>query len=211
MGRGRRSRDLARGGFLRRVGDPERRSSGGPKDLRRRGGVFSWKGWAGEEDQDTGVGVKKRVDEDAGDEALAGAKDSGESGTEEGERDESRGVEVDRAEGEGREPLGLLDGKAMGEPGKEGATKKDFFPDGGDDEGIGEKGEKSLGVSGFEEAGHGGLGFEGKAEKKKEARAEEEKKKNWEKKGKNGPESQSEVLDGGWTMKSPERDGFLTR
>ena len=55
------------------------------------------------------------------------------------------------------------------------------------------------------------MGFEGKAEKEKETGAKEEKKKNREKKGKNGPESQSEVLDGGWTMKSPKRDGFLTR
>jgi hypothetical protein len=55
------------------------------------------------------------------------------------------------------------------------------------------------------------LGFEGKAEYKKEAGAEEEKKKNREKKGKNSPESKSEVLGGGWTMKSPKRDGFLTR
>ena len=84
MGRGQRSRDPRRDEFLWKVAGRERRSSYGPKDLRRRGGVFSWKGWAGEQNQDTGVGVKKRVDEDAGDEALAGAKDSGESGTEEG-------------------------------------------------------------------------------------------------------------------------------
>ena len=211
MGRGRRSRDLARGGFLRRVGDPERRSSGGPKDLRRRGGVFSWKGWAGEEDQDTGVGVKKRVDEDTGDETLAGAKDSGQSGTEEGEGDKSRGVKVDRAEGKGGKPLGLRDGKSVRKPREESAAKEDLLPYGGDDQSIGKKGEQGFGVAGFQESGHRRLGFEGKAEKKKEARAEEEKKKNWEKKGKNGPESQSEVLDGGWTMKSPERDGFLTR
>jgi hypothetical protein len=55
------------------------------------------------------------------------------------------------------------------------------------------------------------LGFEGKAEKKKEARAEEKKKKNRQKKGKNSAECQSEVLDGGWTMKPPKRDGFLAR
>jgi hypothetical protein len=55
------------------------------------------------------------------------------------------------------------------------------------------------------------LGFEGKAEKEKETGAEEEKKKNRQKKGKNSSECKSEVLDGGWTMKSPKRDGFLTR
>jgi len=55
------------------------------------------------------------------------------------------------------------------------------------------------------------LGFEGKAEEKEEAGAEEEKKKNWEKKGKNSTESQIEVLDGGWTMKTPKSDGSLTR
>jgi hypothetical protein len=55
------------------------------------------------------------------------------------------------------------------------------------------------------------LRFEGKPEEKEEAGAEEEKKKNREKKGKNSPESQSEVLDWGWTMKTPKSDGSLTR
>jgi len=118
---------------------------------------------------------------------------------------------VDSSEGEGGKPLGLRNGKAMCKPREENAAKEDLLPYGGDDQSIGKKGEEGFSVAGFEESGHRGLGFEGKAEKKKEARAEEEEKKNWEKKGKNGAESQSEVLDGGWTMKSPERDGFLAR
>jgi hypothetical protein len=55
------------------------------------------------------------------------------------------------------------------------------------------------------------LSFEREPEEKKEARAEKEKKKNRKEKGKNGPECKSEVLDGGWTMKPPKRDGFLAR
>lgn len=149
------------------------------------------------------------MDEDAGDEALAGAKDSGQSGTEEGEGDKSRGVKVDRAEGEGREPLGLLDGKAMGEPGEEGATKKDFFPDGGDDEGIGEKGEESLGVSGFEEAGHGGLGFEGKAEDEKKGGGENQEKKNGEEKSEDGTKGEEKIGQGIGARQAPESDWFF--
>ena len=118
---------------------------------------------------------------------------------------------MDSAEGEGGKPLGLGDGKSLGKPWEESAAKEDLLPYGGDDQSIGKKGEQGFGVAGFEESGHRGLRFEGKTEEKKEARAEEEKKKNWEKKGKNGPECKSEVLDGGWTMKSPERGGFLTR
>ena len=149
------------------------------------------------------------MDEDTGDEALAGAKDSGQSDTEEGERDESRGVEVDRAEGEGGEPLGLLDGKAMGEPWKEGATKKDFFPDGGDDEGIGEEREKSLGVSGFEEAGHGGLGFERKTEKEKKGGAEDEEKKDGKKKSEDGTKGEEKIGEGIGAVQTPEWDRFF--
>ena len=120
-------------------------------------------------------------------------------------------MKVDSSEGEGGKPLGLRDGKAMCKPREESAAKEDLLPYGGDDQSIGKKGEQGFGVAGFEESGHRGLRFEGKTEEKKEARAEEEKKKNWEKKGKNGAESQSEVLDGGWTMKPPKSDGFLTR
>jgi hypothetical protein len=120
-------------------------------------------------------------------------------------------VKVDSSEGEGGKPLGLGDGKAMCKPREENAAKEDLLPYGGDDQSIGKKGEEGFSVAGFEESGHRGLGFEGKAEKKKEARAEEEEKKNWEKKGKNGAESQSEVLDRSWTMKSPKSDGFLAR
>jgi hypothetical protein len=151
------------------------------------------------------------VDEDGGDETLGCAKDSCKSDSEKSEGDKSGGVKVDRSEGEGGKPLGLRDGKAMCKPGEESATKEDLLPYRGDDQSIGKKGEQGFGVAGFEESGHRGLSFEGKPEEKKEARAEEEKKKNWEKKGKNGPECKSEVLDGGWTMKSPERDGFLAR
>jgi len=140
---------------------------------------------------------------------LAGAKDSGQSDTEEGERDESRGVEVDRAEGEGGEPLGLLDGKAMGEPWKEGATKNDFFPDGGDDEGVGEEGEKSLGVSGFEEAGHGGLGFERKTEKEKKGGAEDEEKKDGKKKSEDGTKGEEKIGEGIGAVQTPEWDRFF--
>jgi hypothetical protein len=120
-------------------------------------------------------------------------------------------VKVDSSEGEGGKPLGLRDGKAMCKPREESASKEDLLPYGGDDQRIGKKREQGFGVAGFEESGHRGLRFEGKPEEKEEAGAEEEKKKNREKKGKNSPESQSEVLDWGWTMKSPERDGFLTR
>ena len=168
-------------------------------------------GWAGEKDEDTRVRVEKRVDEDGGDEALGCAEDSCKGDSEEGEGDESWGVKVDNSEGEGGKPLGLRDGKSVCKPREESAAKEDLLPYRGDDQSIGKKGEQGFGVAGFQESGHRGLGFEGKAEKEKETGAEEEKKKNREKKGKNGPESQSEVLDGGWTMKSPKRDGFLTR
>ena len=151
------------------------------------------------------------MDEDRGDEALGCAKDSCKSDSEEGQGDKSRGVKVDSSEGEGGKPLGLRNGKAMCKPRKEGAAKEDLLPYGGDDQGIGKKGEQGFGVAGFEESGHRGLGFEGKAEEKKESGAQEEEKKNWKEKGKNGAECKSEVLDGGWTMKSPKRDGFLTR
>ena len=120
-------------------------------------------------------------------------------------------MKVDSSEGEGGKPLGLRDGEAMCKPREESATKEDLLPYGGDDQSIGKKGEQGFGVAGFEESGHRGLGFEGKPEEKKEAGAEEKKKKNWEKKGKNGAESKSEVLDRGWTMKSPKSDGSLTR
>ncbi len=69
---------------------------------------------------------------------------------------------MDGAEGEGGDPLGLGDGKAGGEPRKESATKEDFFPDGGDDESVGKEREEGFSVACFEEAGHGGLGFERK-------------------------------------------------
>jgi hypothetical protein len=168
-------------------------------------------GWAGEKDEDTRVRVEKRVDEDGGDEALGCAKDSCQSDSEEGEGDESWGVKVDSAEGEGGKPLGLGDGKPVGKPREESTAKEDLLPYGGDDQSIGKKGEQGFSISGFQESGHRRLGFEGKAEKEKETGAEEEKKKNRQKKGKNGSKCKSEVLDGGWTMKSPKRDGFLTR
>ena len=168
-------------------------------------------GWACEKDEDARVRVEKRVDEDGGDEALGCAKDSCKSDSEEGEGDESRGVKVDSSEGEGGKPLGLRDGKAMCKPREESAAKEDLLPYGGDDQSIGKKGEEGFGVAGFEESGHRGLGFEGKAEKEKETGAQEKEKKNWKEKGENGPECKSEVLDGGWTMKTPKRDGFLAR
>jgi hypothetical protein len=120
-------------------------------------------------------------------------------------------VKVDSSEGESGKPLGLRDRKAMCKPREESASKEDLLPYGGDDQSIGKKGEEGFGVTGFEESGHRGLGFEGKPEEKEEARAEEEKKKNREKKSKNSPESQSEVLDWGWTLKTPKSDGSLTR
>ena len=120
-------------------------------------------------------------------------------------------MKVDSSEGKGGKPLGLRDGKSVRKPREESAAKEDLLPYRGDDQSIGKKGEQGFGVSGFQESGHRGLGFEGKAEKEKETGAEKEKKKNRQKKGKNGAESQSEVLDRGWTMKSPERDGFLAR
>ena len=120
-------------------------------------------------------------------------------------------MKVDSSKGEGGKPLGLGDGKPVCKPREESAAKEDLLPYGGDDQSIGKKGEEGFGVAGFEESGHRGLGFEGKAEKKKEARAEEKKKKNRQKKGKNSAECKSEVLDGGWTMKPPKRDGFLAR
>jgi hypothetical protein len=120
-------------------------------------------------------------------------------------------VKVDSSKGEGGKPLGLGDGQAMCQPREESATKEDLLPDGGDDQSIGKKREEGFGVAGFEESGHRGLSFEGKPEEKKEAGAQKEKKKNRKEKGKNGPECKSEVLDRGWTMKSPKRDGFLAR
>ena len=69
---------------------------------------------------------------------------------------------MDGAEGEGGDPLGCGDGKAGGEPRKESATKEDFFPDGGDDQGVGEEREEGFSVAGFKEADHSGLGFERK-------------------------------------------------
>jgi hypothetical protein len=168
-------------------------------------------GWACEKDQDTRVRVEKRVDEDGGDKALGCAKDSCKGDSKEGEGEKSRGVKVDSSEGKGRKPLGLRDRKPVCEPREESAAKEDLLPYGGDDQGIGKKGEQGFGVAGFEESGHRGLGFEGKAEEKKDAGAEEEKKKNRQKKGENGTDSKIEILDGGWTMKSPKRDGLLTR
>ena len=97
-----------------------------------------------------------------GHEAIFCSIDTCESGAEEGEGDEGGAVEMDCTEGEGGEPLGLGDGKAGCEPRKESATKEDFLPDGGDDQRVGEEGEKGFSVAGFEEAGHGGLGFERK-------------------------------------------------
>jgi hypothetical protein len=120
-------------------------------------------------------------------------------------------VKVNSSEGKGGKPLGLGDGQAMCKPREESAAKEDLLPYGGDDQSIGKKGEQGFGVARFEESGHRGLGFEGKAEEKKESGAQEEEKKNWKEKGKNGPECKSEVLDGGWTMKSPKSDGFLAR
>ena len=118
---------------------------------------------------------------------------------------------MDSSKGEGGKPLGLGDGQAMCKPREESATKEDLLPYGGDDQSIGKKGEQGFGVAGFEESGHRRLGFEGKAEKEKETGAQKEKKKNRKEKGKNGAESKSEVLNGGWTMKPPKRDGFLAR
>ena len=102
--------------------------------------VFSWEGRAREEKQDAGVGVEKGVKKNGGDETIFCSIDTCESGAEEGERDEGGPMEMDGAEGEGGEPLGCGDGKAGGEPRKESATKEDFFPDGGDDQGVGEEG-----------------------------------------------------------------------
>lgn len=96
----------------------------------------------------------------------------------------------------------------MGKPWEESTAKEDLLPYRGDDQSIGKKGEQGFGVAGFQESGHRGLGFERKAEKEKETGAEEEKKKNRQKKGKNGSKCKSEVLDGGWTMKSPKEMGF---
>jgi hypothetical protein len=124
--------------------------------------VSSWEGRAREKKQDAGVGVEKRVKKNGGHEAILCSVDTCESGAEEGERDEGGPVKMDSAEGEGGEPLGLGDGKAGCEPRKESATKEDFFPDGGDDESVGEEGEEGFSVAGFKEAGHGGLGFERK-------------------------------------------------
>ena len=124
--------------------------------------VFSWEGRAREEKQDAGVGVEKRVKKNGGHEAIFCSIDTCESGAEEGEGDEGGAVEMDCTEGEGGEPLGLGDGKAGGEPRKESATKEDFLPDGGDDEGVGKEREEGFSVACFEEAGHGGLGFERK-------------------------------------------------
>jgi hypothetical protein len=104
------------------------------------------------------------VDEDGGDEALGGAKDSCKSDSEEGEGDKSWGVKVDSSKGECGKPLRLRDGKAMCKPGEESAPKEDLLPYGGDDQSIGKKGEEGFGVAGFEESGHRGLRFEGKAE-----------------------------------------------
>jgi hypothetical protein len=102
------------------------------------------------------------VKKNGGNEAIFCSIDTCESGAEEGERDEGGPVEMDGAEGESGEPLRLGDGKAGGEPRKESATKEDFFPDGGDDQGVGEEGEEGFSVACIEEAGHGGLGFERK-------------------------------------------------
>ena len=124
--------------------------------------VSSWEGRTREEKQDAGVGVEKRVKKNGGHEAIFCSIDTCESGAEEGKGDEGGPVEMDCTEGEGGDPLGCGDGKAGGEPRKESATKEDFFPDGGDDQGIGEEGEKGFSVACFEEAGHGGLGFERK-------------------------------------------------
>jgi len=124
--------------------------------------VFSWEGRAREEKQDAGVGVEKRVKKNGGDETIFCSIDTCESGAEEGKGDEGGSVEMDCTEGEGGDPLGLGDGKAGGEPRKESATKEDFFPDGGDDQGVGKEREEGFSVAGFEEAGHGGLGFERK-------------------------------------------------
>ena len=142
---------------------------------------------------------------------MGGAENSGEGGTEESEREEGGGVEVDRAEGEGGKPLGLGDGEAVGEPGEESAPKEDLLPEGGEDEGVGEKGEEGLAVARFEKFPHGGLGFKGKTEKEKDGGAKCEKKKDGEKKGKDGSESKGEVLDGGRSRKTPKRNGILAR
>jgi hypothetical protein len=122
--------------------------------------VSSWKGRAREKKQDAGVGVEKRVKKNGGNEAIFCSIDTCESGAEKGKGDESGPVEMDGAEGEGGDPLGCGDGKAGGEPRKESATKEDFFPDGGDDKGVGEKGEEGFSIAGFKKAGHGRLGFE---------------------------------------------------
>ena len=100
-------------------------------------------------------------------------------------------------------------GRRWASHGKRGATKKDFFPDGGDDEGIGEEREKSLGVSGFEEAGHGGLGFERKTEKEKRGGAEDEEKKDGKKKSEDGTKGEEKIGEGIGAVQTPEWDRFF--
>jgi hypothetical protein len=122
------------------------------------------------------------VKKDGTNQAVFRSINTCEGDTEKCERNQSRGVHVNGAKSESGKPLGLGNRHPMCQPGKKSSPKKNFFPDGCDHEGIGEKREECLGIAGFEEAGHGGLRFEGKTEKKKEAGTEQEKKKNWEKK-----------------------------
>ena len=170
-GRERRSRDRWSGECRIWVVGPRQRSIGGSKNPQ--GGVedFSWKGWAGEEDEDAGVGIKEGVKKDGRNQAVFRSINTCEGDTEKCERNQSRGVHVNGTKSESGKPLGLGNRHPMCQPGKKSSSKKNLLPDWGDEKGIGEKWEERLGIACFEEAGHGGLGFEGKTEKKKEAGA----------------------------------------
>jgi hypothetical protein len=58
-------------------------------------------------------------------------------------------VKVDSSKGECGKPLGLRGGKAMCKPREKCAAKEDLLPYGGDDEGVGKKGEQGFSISGF--------------------------------------------------------------
>lgn len=144
------------------------------------------------------------MDKDGGDDALSGAVNSGESDSKKSERDESGGVQMDGTEGEGGDPLGLGEGKAMGEPREESSAKKDFFRYGRDDQGVGEEGEEGFCVAGFEEPGHGRLRFEWQAKCEGEKGACEQENDDGNKKSEHGAEGEGEVADGLSPVKTPE-------
>jgi len=144
------------------------------------------------------------VDKDGGYDALSGAVNSGKSDPKKSKRNESGGVKVDSAEGEGGDPLGLGDGEAVGEPWEESSSKKDFFRYGRDDQGVGEEGEESFCVAGFEEAGHGRLRFEWQAKGEGEKGACDQENHDGNKKSEHGAEGEGEVADGLSPVKPPE-------